>query len=46
MSKITNEIAEFIKEVDRSHKTLNFLYNLNNNEFDEEKDTIYYSKPW
>jgi len=46
MSKITNEIAEFIKEVDRSHKTLNFLYNLNNNEFDEEKDTIYYSGPF
>jgi len=46
MLHIKEDISDFISRVGNKHQILNFLYNLNSEEFDSDKDTVYYSGPY
>ena len=46
MSDIKQDISDFLSEINDKHSILKFLYNINNKEFDYEKDSIFYSGPF
>jgi len=46
VSNVNAEIYKFIENIGSKEQILNFLYNLNNEDFDPKKSTIYYSGPY
>jgi len=46
MSGLNEQLKAFLDKVGEEHETLRFLYNLNTEEFDPEKSSVYYSGPY
>ena len=40
MSDINQDISDFLSIISDKHNILKFLYNINNQEFDYEKDSV------
>ena len=46
MSDINQDVSDFLSKISDKHSILKFLYNINNQEFDYEKDSVFYSGPF